>query len=395
MDAWQLQLPRGKAAQQRFLSDIIDRMASERQPNKPSTSNGPRKSGDSAKEKTKLEWKCADCSKTNWEARSTCRECRAPRPSHVTFYVPGRDSKADDRRPPLPRVPRPDAASDADRSLSRSKDKEKNQDKEDVDMEGLADASDPPVNAHWQGMSMPQLKAELTKLESMVRQLKDSKLDALLEPLEANVSDLKAHIRLQLSEGQRLDSIQGQLRRLAKQREFHQSKQEEYTKALRETEEKLLGITAEEDKLQKQLVEIKQAMAADTQLDSMDQSEKIKQAASTAALDVVKQLPGTTESQVAAILEQALQGMTKQLCAESSLAAAASGMQHVQPMPVVPPGDTAEPGATQPASAAALDNLGRHALPGDAYGACPKLPAENGPYAKSAPTKPPAANATS
>ena len=394
MDAWQLQLPRGKVAQQRFLGDIIERMTTERQPNKTSTSGAPRRQGETTKEKTKLEWKCPDCSKTNWEARSTCRDCRAPRPSHATFYVPGREPRSEDRRPPLPRAPRPDAALEADRSPMRAKEKEKSRDKEDVDMEGSSEAADAVVNLHWQGMSMQQLKAELAKLEAMVRQAKESKLDALIEPLETNVLDLKAHIRLQLSEGQRLDSIQGELRRLTKQREFHQGKQEEYAKALRDTEEKLIGIAAEEEKLQKQLAEIKQAMAAETQVDTPDHSEKLKQAASVAAVDVVKQLPGTSETQVAAILEHALQGMTKQLCADVLQAASATSIQHMPPVPAAPAGEPLEPPATQPATAAALDNLGRHALPGDAYGACPKISTESGPYAKSAPSKPPGGAAT-
>ena len=91
----------------------------------------------------------------------------------------------------------------------------------------------------WDGMTMPALKQEQVKLESMIKSARESRLVSIQEQLEQKLAQLKQHMRQQLPEGHRFLSIQSQMRRLSKQREHLESKRQEHQKALAEVEEKL------------------------------------------------------------------------------------------------------------------------------------------------------------
>ena len=143
----------------------------------------------------------------------------------------------------------------------------------------------------WEGLTTAQLKQEQAKLEGKVKSAKDSRLLSIQDQLESKLAQLKQFMRQQLPDGQRYLSIQSHLRRIAKQREHLESKQQEYQRLLQDTEEKLLTTQQEEQDLHKQLLEAKAIMAADTELDSPDsQPARMKAAVSHAASALDKQV---------------------------------------------------------------------------------------------------------
>ena len=234
MQPWEPVLPKGHAAKTRMLKSMLSQWpaagaypvpgyppmpAFVMPPQQPSSMSPPpqpvRETGDKKKRK---EWVCK-CKTSNWESRSSCRDCGKDRPSAGSSK---RQDRSRDRRPAKTseRAPSVGRARQEDSKRAVS-----GRDSDDMDTEFL-DCEENP----WAGMTTSAMKAEVVRLQGVIQILKSHSLS--VDEAQQKLQKLRGHMRAQMPEEQRVQSLKAQRKKKAKRRETLEAERSELQEKL-------------------------------------------------------------------------------------------------------------------------------------------------------------------
>ena len=191
------------------------------------------------------EWTCGSCQKTNWMQRSVCRGCGGERPAHAKQpKKPRREQSRSERKPtpdsrPVQPAPPEPTTKQGDSVTGVVADEEE-----------------------WATLTVPQLKAELNKLQGIAQQLKSLGLTNAAAEAQRKADVLKEFQRRRMPEGQRIDMLSASHRRAVQAKERSQQHLQELQRKMFEAQEALQQACRTEEEAAAALREAQQAVLA-------------------------------------------------------------------------------------------------------------------------------------
>ena len=357
MSRFDVVIPKSKAGKERLLGSLVAALGTNPIPD---SHKQVRRVQPPAKV-PRPEWRCSRCRQTNWETRPHYRQCGHTHHARSPTRSPSRPRPSPARRDP-PAAPAPAAAD------------------QDVDMDGDDDSlTDVAAGYGWPDMSLSQLKQEQQRLLHLQRQTQEAKL--CTKQLTQRIDYLQRYSRTRLSDGQRIDNLQAQIKREIRSQEVMHKEKEELEKKLAELGVRICASVHREKELQSQLDAARTAIANDTSVDASEASTPVIQTAMDsvwAELRDAGEIPENSQGvQLRTVVEHAMVALVAKLSADKGLPPTPE-----ESVPLPPTVPDAQPPETMPASNAEL--AAQQELP-QSYGVVARQPQCEHPYAKATP----------
>ena len=249
-----------------------------------------------------------------------------------------------------------------------------------MDLDNVSAGPGEEADESWKDQSIASLKQEAQKLDSLIKSLQDQALPATAAT--EKLGRLRKYIRSLQPQGQRVDTLTAQIKRVQKSRDNVLSQQEELQRKLRECTEKLEKFTVEEQELQGELDLVRRDVA-DTMVDSADPAVEVKEALHAACqeLRAAVSVPDNTQGQQMMCKMDAVLGSLARRIAPQH-AATLETMQKSPSAPAMGHAEAATQRATEAELAAANAPPPGDGLPDPGYRAAPRQVERKGPYAK-------------